>query len=271
MNMENIERVMDNSCVHCSKNINENFCSNCGQKRYKRIDRKYIWDEIQYTLVHVNKGFLYSIKSIIKNPGKTARMYIAGDRVSHYKPLSLAFVLASISALISIKVVKLYQIMEKVMTDGKLNSEFMKDTMPFVNNYNAYIMLLFVPFVAIATKFAFRKWGYNYYEHIVMNAIGVSLYCIMCILILYPVMFFAKSNPELVVQMSMVSFCIIPILMAIFFKGLYTEKPLKAIILKVLLITILLLLMYFLVIVGAVVIVLIIKGAGAVDYTNVKW
>jgi hypothetical protein len=55
---ENIE----NSCSHCSNPIEVNFCSNCGQKKYKRIDRKYIWDEIQYTLVHVNKGFLYSLE-----------------------------------------------------------------------------------------------------------------------------------------------------------------------------------------------------------------
>jgi hypothetical protein len=37
--MDTIERVMDSSCVHCSKNIEENFCSFCGQKRYKRIHR----------------------------------------------------------------------------------------------------------------------------------------------------------------------------------------------------------------------------------------
>jgi ribosomal protein L37E len=268
--MENIERVMDSNCVHCSQNINENFCSNCGQKRYKRIDRKYIWDEIQYTLVHVNKGFLYSVKSIIKNPGKTAREYIAGDRVSHYKPLSLAFVLASISALISINVVKLSQNMETVMVDAKLNSTFMQETMQYINKYNSYIMLLFVPIVAVFTKFVFRKWGNNYYEHIVMNAIGVAHYCLAGILLLYPVLYFFKDNPPLLVQVSLFSFVLIPILMVIFFKGFYNDKPLKSIIWRIFLIILMLLAIYLLSIVATIVFILITKDAGAVEYMKAR-
>ena len=51
--------VSENSCRNCNQNIVQNYCSNCGQKRYKRIDRSYIWEEIQYTTIHTNKGFLY--------------------------------------------------------------------------------------------------------------------------------------------------------------------------------------------------------------------
>ncbi len=84
---------MESNCKNCNEIIVENFCGNCGQKTYKRIDKKYIWDEIQYTLLHTNKGFLYSVKNILKNPGKTAREFINGDRVNHYKPILLAFAL----------------------------------------------------------------------------------------------------------------------------------------------------------------------------------
>ena len=83
---------MDQNCQNCSTLILNNFCDNCGQKKFKKIDRKYIWDEIQYTFLHTNKGFLYSVKNIIKNPGKTARAFIDGNRVNHYKPILLVFV-----------------------------------------------------------------------------------------------------------------------------------------------------------------------------------
>ena len=78
---------MENTCQNCNNLIVENFCSNCGQKKFKRIDKKYVFDEIQYTLLHTNKGLFYSIKKLLRNPGKTAREYIEGNRVNHYKPI----------------------------------------------------------------------------------------------------------------------------------------------------------------------------------------
>jgi ribosomal protein L37E len=268
--MTSVENI-ENSCVHCSKNIHENFCSNCGQKRYKRIDRKYIWDEIQYTTIHVNKGFFYSIKNIMKNPGKTARAYIAGDRVSHYKPISLAFILASISAVISINVVELYKMMGEVMYNNKMSSSFGDEIMPFVNKYNSYMMLLFVPIMAIFTRFIFRKWGNNFYEHVVINAIGISHYLVITILVMYPIVYFLKSDPALCVKITYFSFLLIPIYMAIFFKGFYPEYSWKTIILKVLWLTFLILLAYMLCIILFAVGIFIFKGAaGAIDYTKAK-
>jgi hypothetical protein len=64
---------MENTCLNCNHLITENFCTYCGQKKYKRIDRKYLTDEVQYMVIHTNKGFFYSLKNIIKAPGKTAR------------------------------------------------------------------------------------------------------------------------------------------------------------------------------------------------------
>lgn len=54
-------------------------------------------DEIQYTFLHTNKGLLYSIKHILKNPGNTAREFIDGNRVNHYKPILLTFLLGGIA------------------------------------------------------------------------------------------------------------------------------------------------------------------------------
>ena len=76
---------MAENCKNCNEPIAGNFCSHCGQKKYKRIDKKYIWDEIQYSVLHTNKGLFYSIKSILKNPGKTAREFVVRQNVSvHY-------------------------------------------------------------------------------------------------------------------------------------------------------------------------------------------
>lgn len=58
-------------------------------------------------LVHTNKGFLFSLKKIIVNPGKTAREFIEGNRVNHYKPIGMLFILSTIASFIYFKVLKM--------------------------------------------------------------------------------------------------------------------------------------------------------------------
>jgi Protein of unknown function (DUF3667) len=149
-------------CQNCSAVITDAFCGSCGQKKYKRIDKKYIWDEVQYSVLHTNKGFLYSIKHILKNPGKTAKEFIDGNRVNHYKPILLVFVLSGISTFLSYKVLNLSGVMDAYFSQKKINANAAGNMMSFMSSYNSLIMLLMVPLFALTTKIAFRKWGHNY-------------------------------------------------------------------------------------------------------------
>lgn len=261
---------MQNNCQNCNQLITENFCSNCGQKKYKRIDKKYIWDEIQYTTIHTNKGFLYSVKKIIKNPGKAAREFIDGNRVNYYKPISLAFILSGISAFISIKIIRLDQIMKAQYATQKVSVDLMNDIMSFTSSYNSIFMLLLIPLFAIFTKIAFLKWGQNYYEHIVMNAFGLSFYVIFCLLILYPILYLTKDNPSLCVQISSFSMLIVPLTMVWFYKEFYKERTLKSLLLRILLIVFMVLISYFIFIIIFTILYIVIKGPQALEYLKPK-
>lgn len=220
------------NCQNCNELIVANFCSNCGQKKYKRIDKKYILDELQYTLLHTNKGLFYSIKKILKNPGKTAREYINGNRVNHYKPILLVFLLSGISAFISYKVLGFAEITNQLNMEKYGNVELMKDIMSFLSNYNAIFMLLLVPFFAITTKLAFWKWEQNYYEHVVMNCYILSTYTLCSMMIIYPIMFFLKGQPNSFYTISQISFLLVIPVLIWFFKGFYPDKPLKSVVLR---------------------------------------
>ena len=136
---------MENNCLNCNHNIIENFCSNCGQKSFKRINKKYILDELQYTLIHTNKGFLYTIKNLIKNPGKTARVFIEGDRINHYKPISLLFILSSISSVLMFKLLNMNTISAQYYSKQKMSSLMMNDFSAFTSSYYSFIMMLLIP------------------------------------------------------------------------------------------------------------------------------
>ncbi len=261
---------MEYNCPNCNLAITANFCSSCGQKKYKRIDKKYLWDEIQYTVLHTNKGFLYSVKSIIKNPGKSARSFIDGNRVNHYKPISLAFVLSGISAFLSFKVVGLNTVLREVYASNKMDSGMMNDYMSFISSYSSIIMLLFIPLFAIFTKLSFRKWGHNYYEHTVMNAFGLSFYTIVSILLLYPVLYFARGNAILCAQISSLSILIVPLAMIWFYKGFYGERPLKSIIWRVLLVLLMVFVCYMVLVFAVVILLVLTKGPGTLKYLQPK-
>lgn len=224
---------MENTCQNCGNTITVNFCGNCGQKKFKRIDRKYLIDELQYSLIHTNKGFFYSIKSILKNPGQTAKEFINGNRVNHYKPILLAFLLSGISAFISYKILGMTDVMGQFFIQKKMDVSFMSTLFSFINSYNSFLMLLFIPFVSIITYLLFRSWGNNYYEHIIMNVYIQCFYTITCILILYPILYFLKDSPDNFVTVTMASMVSLPIIMVWFYKKFYSENSFGKILLKV--------------------------------------
>lgn len=226
---------MEQICKNCGHVIAENFCSNCGQKKFKRIDRKYIWEEIQYTFLHTNKGFLYSVKNIAKNPGKTAREFIDGNRINHYKPILLAFVLSGISAFVSYKILGLKEMINAYYSEKHMNSPLMNDYLSFTQSYNAILMLSLIPIFALTTKFAFKKWGHNYYEHVIMNAYILIFYTLMNLVLLYPILYLFKGNAGQFISVTGWMMLFTPFLLFWFFKEFYKEKPIKSIIGRVLL------------------------------------
>ncbi len=225
---------MGNTCLNCDYSIDENFCRNCGQKKFKRIDKKYVTDELQYLLIHTNKGFLYTVKKLIKSPGATARDFIDGNRVNHYKPLLLAFVLSGISAFISFKIVGLNTIMREFYTGQHMNSPFMNDYMAVTSSYNSVIMLFLVPIFALTTWLAFHKWKNNYYEHIVMNAYILSTYTLVTIVFVYPILYLLRHNSNSFTTVASLVTLLVPFIILWFFRGFYPDKPLKQIIWRVL-------------------------------------
>lgn len=218
---------MEVNCLNCNNEIEQNFCSNCGQKKYKRIDRKYIWDEVQYSTVHMNKGFFYSIKNTLKNPGKTARSFIDGNRVNHYKPIALAFILSGISAFISFKIIGLGEIMNSIQDPKVAQSEMMQDINRFNQTYSSLIFLTLIPFFALFTKWSFKSWGHNFYEHVVMNAFILAYYNIISIILFYPIFYIFRDNANFVITMAGVSTLSFLIIIPYFFKEFYSEYSFK--------------------------------------------
>lgn len=219
-------------CQNCSQQLTGNFCSNCGQKKYSRINKKYIFDEIQYTFLHFNKGFLFTVKNILKNPGKTAKEYIDGKRVNHYKPILFLFVLSGISTFIYLKIIGIKEIMESQNPNQIPDLKGMTSVFKFVTDYFTLLTIAFVPFLALATKIVFKKMGHNFYEHVVINTFLLSFYTLLNFILVYPLLYLFKGSPNIVLSIGNYSSLLYPIFFIIFFKEFYKNLSLKTIILK---------------------------------------
>lgn len=179
-------------CKNCSSPYHHNFCSNCGQKvKTVRLDWHYIKDEANYTLLHFNKGLLYTIKELFTRPGETIREFIEGKRIKHYKPLLLVFVLAGISGFLSLKLdmITLMSSYNAQNLNGKVMEEYNKVMHTMFSHY-AFMEILALPVVSFASWLAFKKWGYNYIENIIINCFATgqrlvfSIFCIVIYLII---------------------------------------------------------------------------------------
>lgn len=241
---------MINICKNCGTHFEASFCFNCGQKAYKKIDKKYIIDELQYTLVHTNKGFLYSLKKIIANPGKTAREFIEGNRVNHYKPIGMLFILSTVSSFIAFKVLKMGEVMGKYYNSQALSSPFMQDVGGVTQSYSSFFMLLLVPVFAACTSLILKKWGHNYYEHVIMNVYVLSASTILTIMFWSPIMYFFRDTPASFLNISYISMIGMLLMYFWFFKGFYAEKSSKEIYGNVGIIVLLLIVAYFAIIFG---------------------
>ena len=260
---------MENTCKSCQTEFSGNFCSNCGQKKYTRIDRKYLIDEFQYSILHTNKGFFYTVKNLLKNPGKTARDYIDGNRSKHYKPILLAFVLATFSAFLSFKVIGVgkifYQISDinkSLYTNSKntaaINAyyEGYNNTIQFIQSYNNFFMVLLIPLFSAFSYLAFKKWGHNFYEHVVMNAFFQAYYTLITIVFIYPLYYFTKDNLSLFAIISILGTIIVPFIYTWFFKGFYSANSYVEIFARVLLVFAMTFVLYVIVIIAATAVII---------------
>ena len=132
------------------------------------------WHDIQHGLLHFDKGIIFSIKELFTRPGHTIRDFIVGKRVKHFKPISLVVLLAGIYGFLyhylqinilenTIHVTgsgeKVVQLQENVSKLGE-----------WIFEHYSIIAFLQIPIFSIGTFLAFRKVGYNFIEHLVINA-----------------------------------------------------------------------------------------------------
>ena len=156
---------MDN-CKNCNNELNGNYCSNCGYPvQPERIDKYYIKNEIGQFLLF-EKGFFYTIKELFIRPGKSINDFISKDRNRLVKPIAFLFITSLIYTFINI-----YFKFEDEYAKELLSEEIATESIrisKWLQDYNGYLNLIMGVFIAFWTKIFFKKYGYNFFEILIL-------------------------------------------------------------------------------------------------------
>ncbi|WP_084205915.1 DUF3667 domain-containing protein [Psychroserpens mesophilus] len=157
-------------CKNCKQDFSGNYCSNCGQNsNVRKVDFKYLMDEIPNSIFQINRGFLFTLKELFIKPGHSIREFLEGKRKNHFKPLAF-IILTSTLYVLSHYFIGNQTFIDDAITGFKSGSKVENNQLlNWIAKNQTYFILILVPLFSLASYLAFIKSKYNYFEHLVLN------------------------------------------------------------------------------------------------------
>ena len=157
--------------------------------------------DIQHAFFHFDKGVLFTAKELFTRPGNSIREFIEGKRVKHFKPISLVIILATLYGVL--RHLFHFSVLDKKAVSEIQGVEY-ESLNEWISHHYYWIILLSIPMFSLASYVVFRKQGYNFIEHIVLNAYMASQRLIFRIVIFPLTKYFTESeNNKLFVDILM--------------------------------------------------------------------
>lgn len=171
------------TCINCHKEHESKHCPNCGERAgVPKISLNSLISNGVSTITNMDKGFLYNVKNLFKEPQKIVTDYINGKRSDIMNPISFLIICVTLY-LIAESFIDFGPKGEKI--DSK-NFEGMRsatyETGRFFAIYFKYFWILSVFCLSLATNFVFKK--YNYTEHLAINSFVIAQATLVSTLVL---------------------------------------------------------------------------------------
>lgn len=162
-------------CKNCDQNLAGAYCSYCGQKAdVGPLNFPNFLREISESIFQVNRGLFFTIKALFLNPAGNLEAYLAGKRKPFVKPLAYVLSLSTLYYLAGQWTTQNTWLDDVIAGWLNAEQENTSEAIPLLiarlkRNF-AYLNLLLLPLFALASYLAFKPFGKNYFEHLVLNA-----------------------------------------------------------------------------------------------------
>lgn len=183
---------MQVTCKNCENTFVGNFCNICGQEASThKLNFHFIWHDIQHGFFHFDNGVLFTAKELFTRPGNAIREFVEGKRVHHFKPISLVIILASLYGIL--RHLFHFSILDKKALSEIKGVEY-ESLNEWISHHYSWIILVSIPLFSIASYIVFRKQGYNFIEHFVLNAYMACQRLILRIAIFPIIKYFTQTE-----------------------------------------------------------------------------
>ena len=105
----------------------------------------------------------------MRRPGHAIRDYLDGKRVNHIKPVKFMLWATALNFLV-FHLLGLDQAMMQKIQEQQSHNKFGMEFTQYIFDHPALMMLLLIPNIALFSWLYFRRSGYNYAEHFVLNS-----------------------------------------------------------------------------------------------------
>lgn len=220
---------LPSNCINCSQPVSGNFCSNCGQKsNVKRYTLRFILENLLSSIFNLDKGFWLTIKHLTTSPSQVIKTYLSGNTIRYFNPFKLFLFSSFVYTFIIIQFNIFDQSIEQIKSYG-LYTKDAEDSqllmLEYIKKYMSLINLINIPFYSLSTYLLFRKYKYNFTEHMIINTYTISLYTVYNI----PVALFMLVVPESAGIISSLGVVLLAIISAFIMRSFYKIHLLEAI------------------------------------------
>jgi hypothetical protein len=185
------------NCGHAVAGANQKYCPNCGQPTpAHRIDWHFLGHELEHSVLHMDRGILYSLKQVMGRPGALLRDYIDGKRGNQVKPLLLITMMSAVVLLLN-RLITGTSIVDGGATDAILAGQTLPAEMQrfmlasravasWIESHFAAFTLMLLPIEALVFRVVFSRYSkLNYPEWLVIiTLLTVQTFVIWSVLVL---------------------------------------------------------------------------------------
>lgn len=184
---------MTKHCLNCDKLIKSNFCPDCGQsaKAHRFSIKHFFLHDLVHGILHLDKGFFFSIKELFTRSGHSIREYIEGKRAKHFNYVSLIIMIIALGHFVgSISDIRLIDITHYFSTEDVVTQ------FDIISKKNPKLFTIIkIPLLAFFTFLFFKKAKQNFTEHIILNIYKVCGELLIAIIFTLIAIFFKNILP----------------------------------------------------------------------------
>lgn len=194
---------MSTDCLNCGAPVMQNYCANCGQKSttHRYSIKHFVAHDFIHGVWHVDKGILFTLKSLFTRPGHSVREYIQGKRVPYFSFVTLILLILTVSGLIAPYT---HGNMSDLMPQG--GKGMMNDVEKFISHYPKLILIITIPIYSFFSLIWFSKAKLNFSEHLVLNSYRVIVEMIIGLLVSILTIFCQNTQILLFLYFGVLSF-----------------------------------------------------------------